>query len=234
MDYETPLLEGSFLRRYKRFFCDIALPDGRVVVAHCPNTGSMRSCLEPEARCRISANDNPKRKLRYTLEQVCIDKQWIMLHTGRTNTIVAQAIQGGRISELQGFAHLARERPFPTGKSRVDIVLSNHSADLAYVEVKNVTLFQDGIARFPDSVTTRGQKHLRELMAVLQPGVRAVLFFHVGRAGATHVEAAGDVDPVYAQLLKEAQMAGVEVLAYESRVTQHRVTVTGPLPVLYS
>ena len=234
MNYETPLLEGRLLRRYKRFFCDIELPDGTTVIAHCPNTGSMRTCLAPLAPCRISKSDNPRRKLGYTLEQVCIEGQWIMVHTGRTNDIVAEAIQKGDIPELTGFAHLERERPFPSTKSRVDILLSNEPSDVAFVEVKNVTLLEDGKMRFPDSVTTRGQKHLRELMSVLKPGVRSVLFFHVGRGGARHVEAAQNIDPTYADLLQQAAAAGVEVLAYESKITEKAVILTRRLPVLYS
>ena len=108
----------------------------------------------------------------------------------------------------------------------MDILLSSDNSELAFVEVKNVTLMEDGKARFPDSVTTRGQKHLRELMGVLKPGVRAVLFFHIGRGGARHVEAAGNIDPTYADLLQQAEAAGVEVLAYESQITANTVTIT--------
>jgi len=163
--YPEPLLEGILVRRYKRFLADVALPDGQVVATWCPNPGSMKSCIADRAPCRVSFHDHPRRKLQWTLEQVKVGGTWIMVHTTRANDVVAEAIDRGAIPELGGYPVLQRERSYGRN-SRIDILLTDHEAGRAYVEVKNVTLLENGEGFFPDSVSERGTKHLRELMAV--------------------------------------------------------------------
>ena len=236
MKYAEPLTEAVLLKRYKRFLADVRLSDGSVVVAHCPNSGSMKGCWAPNVRCRISRSDNPKRKLKYTLEQVCMNDVWIMVHTGRPNAIVAEAIQNGTITELQGYTDLQRERPYGREKSRIDILLQQplNEADpgtgTVYVEVKNLTLTIDGVGAFPDAVTKRGTKHLRELTMMVEEGHRAVLVFHVGRDDCDATRPAHEIDPEYARTLKQAVKAGVEVLAYRSVMTETGCEITVRVP----
>lgn len=227
MNYDAPLVEAVFLRRYKRFFVDVAL-DGQVVTAHCANTGSMRSCTAPEAPVRLSYSDNPKRKLAWSVEQIRVDGRWIVVNTARPNHVVAEGIAAGRVPELAGYPRLERERPL--GNSRVDLRLSG-AQGCAWVEVKNVTLVEDDIAWFPDAVTARGTKHLRELADAVAPGVRAVLFLHVGHEGGREVRPAVDVDPVWAGALVEAVHRGVEVVARRCRMSATGLELGEAVPV---
>ena len=220
------------MRRYKRFFADVELLDGNVVTAHCANTGSMRGCLEEGAPCRISFHDNPKRKLAWSLEQICVAGRWIMVNTGRPNRVVEHVIGAGEIPELCGYARLERERKF--GNSRIDFRLSgrdNDASSEAWVEVKNVTLREGALAKFPDSVTSRGTKHLEELIAVCEQGSRGVLFFHVATEGVEQVSPADAIDPVYGQTLRKAVRAGVEVLAYQCAMDETGLWISKRLPV---
>jgi sugar fermentation stimulation protein A len=218
LTYGQTLRNGTFLRRYKRFFADVRLEDGQEVVAHCANTGSMHGIAVPGSPCRVSMSDNPKRKLKYSLEQMCIDGDWIMVHTGRPNRIVEQAIADGRVPELAGYTEIRRERPYGTQRSRIDLLLTGEGRPDCYVEVKNVTLVQDGVAMFPDAVTSRGARHLEELAHVVGLGHRGVLFFHVARGTGAWVCPAESFDPHYAETLRAVVEAGVEVLAYRCDV----------------
>ncbi|PLX83801.1 MAG: DNA/RNA nuclease SfsA [Desulfuromonas sp.] len=228
MRLPAPLIKGRLLRRYKRFFADIELADGTIVTAHTPNTGSMQQCAIAGYPVLISAANNPKRKLRYTLELIKVKDHWVDTHTQRTNRVVEEALNAGRIAGLSGY----RLRPeFPFGASRIDFLLESDYGNVL-VEVKNVTLCQpEGCACFPDAVTTRGQKHLLELMAAVEQGYRAVIFFLVQRAEAERFAPADHIDPAYGQLLRQAVNAGVEALAYRTEVTSAEVTVGRPIPV---
>lgn len=234
MRYPAPLVEGVFLRRYKRFFADVEI-DGQTVTAHCPNTGSMRACTEDRAPVRLLWHDNPKRKLPWTLEQICVDGRWILVNTGRPNRVVEEAVREGRIPELQGYDVVQRERRL--GDSRVDLLLLDGADDpevarrICWVEVKNVTLVEGGVARFPDAVTARGTKHLRELAAALGPGRRAVLMLHVGHEGGEIVRPADDLDPVWAETVREAASQGVEVLARRCRMDGEGLVLGEAVPV---
>jgi len=229
MHLPTPLLSGRLLRRYRRFFADIALDDGTVVTAHTPNTGSMQQCAVPGHRVLVSRNDNPQRKLRYTLELIEVNGHWVDTHTHRTNRVVEEALRQGLIEGLSGY----EVRPeVPYGASRIDFGLYR-GAERVLVEVKNVTLVKEGtVACFPDAVTVRGQKHLRELQDAVAEGWRGVIFFLVQRGEAQAFAPADHIDPVYGRLLREAAAAGVEVLAYRSRVSPQSNRVGERLPVL--
>jgi len=229
MKLPAPLLKGKLLRRYKRFFTDIELSDGRVVVAHTPNTGSMKQCAITGHRVLISESDNPKRKLKYTLELIRVGEHWVDTHTQRTNRVVEEALRNNGIASLEDY----RVQPeYKIGESRIDFYLEK-GEEKVLVEVKNVTLCcNETTACFPDAVTTRGQKHLRELFAAKQQGYRAVIFFLVQRAEATEFSPADDIDPEYGRLLREVVASGVEAMAYKTIVTPEENRVGEQIPVV--
>ncbi|MFK5927444.1 MAG: DNA/RNA nuclease SfsA [Desulfuromusa sp.] len=229
MKLPQPLIAGILLRRYKRFFTDIELSDGTVVIAHTPNTGSMKQCAVPGARVLISQSDNLKRKLKYTLELIKIAEHWVDTHTQRTNRVVEEALRNNGIQSLEGF----RVQPeYKFGKSRIDFYLEK-VGNKVLLEVKNVTLCcQEKIACFPDAVTTRGQKHLRELLAAKKQGYRAIIFFLVQRSEATEFSPADAIDPEYGRLLREVVAEGVEALAYKTVVTPEENRVGEQIPVV--
>lgn len=229
MKLPSPLFEGTLLRRYKRFFTDIELLDGSVVIAHTPNTGSMKQCAVAGYKVLISKSDNPKRKLQYTLELIQIGDYWVDTHTQRTNRVVEEALRNKWIKPLAGYWV---QPEFKFGESRIDFYLEK-AAEKVLVEVKNVTLCcNTTTACFPDAVTTRGQKHLRELLAAKKQGYRAVIFFLVQRAEATEFSSADDIDPEYGRLLREVVAGGVEAMAYKTVVTPHENRIGEQIPVV--
>jgi sugar fermentation stimulation protein A len=225
----APFYSGRLLRRYQRFFADVELDDGRIVTAHTPNTGSMHQCAVPGHRVLISAAANPLRKLPWTLELIEVNGSWVDTHTLRTNRVVEEGLRAGAIPELAGYDVNAE---VVYGDSRIDFLLKREGESV-FVEVKNVTLCSDsGVASFPDAVTERGQKHLRELARAKSEGYRAVIFFLVQRCEATTFTPADAIDPRYGQLLREVTATGVEVLAYRSVVTPETTSVGACIQVL--
>lgn len=221
MDFSPPLQQGLLLQRYKRFLADIELPDGQQITAHCPNPGAMTGCAEPGWRVGLSLSDNLRRKLPYTLEMVHNGQSWIGVNTQRANELVAEALNSGGIAELTGYPRMQREVPYAT-RSRVDFLLSSAERPACYLEVKSVTLLQNGINQFPDAVTERGRKHLQDLQAIRQQGLRAVLLFVVQREDGRGFAAASEIDPAYARALDTARQAGVEVLVYQAQISPSR------------
>lgn len=236
------LYPALLLKRYKRFLADIRLPDGRELTVHCPNTGSMKNCVLPESPCWYSVSDSKTRKYPYTLEVVTTPgNHYAGINTSLTNSLVEQAIRAGVIAELRGYTLLQREQVYGQEKSRIDFLLSEREtlidkdAHKCYVEVKNVTLMEaEGEGFFPDAVSMRGSKHLRELMGVHAQGHRAVLIFCVQHTGIQTVRAAAHIDAVYAETLRIAQAAGVEVFAYGAAIkpAQNTIVLERALPVL--
>ena len=229
MKLPAPLLEGALLRRYKRFFTDIELADGSVVIAHTPNTGSMKQCAVKGHPVLISKTDDPKRKLKYTLELIRVGDYWVDTHTQRTNRLVEEALRNGWIDGLNGY----RVTPeFKIGYSRIDFLLEKGD-EKVLVEVKNVTLIcAAATACFPDAVTTRGQKHLRERLEAKRQGYRSVIFFLVQRCEATEFSPADEIDPEYGRLLRKVVAQGVEALAYKTTVSPEENRVAQQLPVV--
>lgn len=216
MQFDGPLEQGRLLKRYKRFFADIECADGSLLTAHCPNTGSMLNCLQDGAAVWFVRNDDPRRKLKATLELVQTPHgRLACVNTGRANALVEEALHNGVISELAGFDRLRREVRYGEENSRADFCLE-FGGEPVFVEVKSVTLGYAGsdVAAFPDAVTERGSKHLRELTRLAQAGQRTVLLYCVNLTGISAVRPAADIDPAYAAALAEAKAAGVEVLAY--------------------
>ncbi|MDX2495929.1 MAG: DNA/RNA nuclease SfsA [Desulfuromusa sp.] len=229
MKLPAPLFEGILLRRYKRFFTDVELSDGSVVIAHTPNTGSMKQCAIAGYNVLISKSDNPKRKLKYTLELIRVGDNWVDTHTQRTNRVVEEALRNNWITSLNGYRVQAE---YKFGESRIDFYLEKAAAKVL-IEVKNVTLCCNATtACFPDAVTTRGQKHLRELLAAKKQGYRAVIFFLVQRSEATEFTPADEIDPEYGQLLREVVAAGVEAMAYKTIVTPQENRIGKQIPVV--
>ncbi|UZJ46233.1 DNA/RNA nuclease SfsA [Marinimicrobium sp. C6131] len=225
------------LRRYKRFLADVRLSDGTEMTIHCPNTGSMRHCVVPESPCWFSDSGNPKRKYRHTWEVATVPGGHLAgVNTGRANLLVEMALNAGRIAELTGYSMLRREVPYGQERSRIDFLLTEDGRPPCYVEVKSVTLMeQSGQGLFPDAVSERGRKHLRELMDIVRGGDRAVLLYCVQHTGIDWVEPADAIDPAYGQALREAAAAGVEIVAYRAdiRPEEARIELTRPVPVRY-
>lgn len=233
MEFPTPLIEGKLIKRYKRFLSDIELPNGEVVVAHCPNTGSMKRCQQDSARVWLSKSDNPKRKLAYTWELVEVDEQYLAcINTGYPNKLVGEAIANGVVTELVGYAEQKAEVKYGE-KSRIDWLLTGDDGRKCYVEVKNVTLLEeDGLGYFPDAVTDRGRKHLHELANMVEEGHRAVMFFCVSHTGIDSVTPAAHIDKKYAQAFVNVVERGVEVIAYKVAITTEGMKVVSPVPVI--
>ena len=224
------LIEARLIKRYKRFLADVELADGSVVTVHCPNSGSMKGCAVPGSRVWLSTSDNVKRKLPYTWELAEVNGCLIGLNTGLPNRLVAEAIGNGTIAELQGYDTMRPEVPYGD-HSRIDLLLESPGRR-CFVEVKNVTLVEEGRALFPDAVTTRGQKHLNELMRVVREGDRGVIFFTVQRSDGHAVSPADAIDPEYGRLLRLAMQNGVEALAYRAEVTAEAIRLTDKLAVI--
>ncbi|MCU7812285.1 MAG: DNA/RNA nuclease SfsA [Candidatus Thiodiazotropha sp. (ex Notomyrtea botanica)] len=230
-----PLTEGRIVKRYKRFLADVMLPDGQMVTAHCPNTGSMQGCWSPDAPVQLSHSDNPKRKLAWTLERVDMGNGWIGVHTGRSNPVIEEAIRQEQISLLKGYASVRREVMFdPPGfeRARFDLFLSGGTVPDAWVEVKNVTLWLDDALAFPDAVTVRGRKHLELLAEACRQGYRGVMVYALNRPEGSCFRPAEEIDPVYAKTLRQVVKQGVEVIALRIAHQQDGIVVSGEVPVV--
>lgn len=237
--YHYPTLySGILLKRYKRFFADIELDTGEVITAHCPNTGPMTGISTPGSRVQVSRSDSPTRKLPYTWEmiEVCDHKPtWVGVNTGLPNRVVKLALERYLIPELGHYCEIRFEVPYGIDKkSRIDFLLmSSDRSDTnspdrpTYVEVKSTTWSQgQELVRFPDTVTTRGQKHLKELMALL-PEARAVMLYFINRGDCTTFAPGDSTDPVYGQLLRQAIALGVEVLPCRFEISPEGVRYLG-------
>lgn len=217
MHFPTPLIPATLVKRYKRFLADVTLANGDTITVHCPNSGAMMGVAPPGAQCWISSAQNPKRKLRHTLEIIQADGAYVGINTQHPNALAAEAIANGIIEELQGHDTLKREQTYHHGddKSRFDIALLTGPNITTYVEVKNVHLMRKpGLAEFPDSVTSRGAKHLSGLAHAAKAGLRAVQLYIIQRDDCETFALATDIDPAYAAALHTARAAGVEILAY--------------------
>ena len=218
MKFPSPLLPGTLLRRYKRFLADVRLDDGKEVTVHCANPGSMKGCAEPGWRVRISESPNPRRKLPHTLELVHNGVCWIGVNPALANAAVDEGLRAGMVPELAGYDLIQREARFG-GSTRFDFLLTR-GAERCFVEVKSVTLVGgDGFSAFPDAVTDRGLKHIRELLSARDAGYRSVLLFVVQRSdGPAGFRAAHEIDPAYAAALREAHGKGLEIFSHLASV----------------
>ena len=245
MFFSKPLVQATLIRRYKRFLVDVELDHGEVITAHTSNTGAMLGCQEPGSRVWLSRSDNPKRKYQHSWEIVEANTPngpvLVGINTLLSNKLVNEAITNGVIRELQDYASIRTEVKYGLENSRIDLLLepfSGHqfpgqpSRKPCYVEVKNVTLVEDGIAYFPDAVSKRGAKHLRELIEVVRNGDRGVIMFCVQRGDAVEVRPADHIDPEYGKWLRAAINEGVEALAYRATVTPTEIALVNNLRVI--
>ncbi|HBC6426242.1 TPA: DNA/RNA nuclease SfsA [Citrobacter amalonaticus] len=232
MQFTPSLQRATLVQRYKRFLADVITPDGTELTLHCPNTGTMTGCATPGDTVWYSTSENSKRKYPHTWELtqtqtgalICVNTLW-------ANRLTKEAIEQGRVSELSGYSTLRSEVKYGAERSRIDFMLQADSRPDCYIEVKSVTLAEKDFGYFPDAITERGQKHLRELMSVAAEGKRAVIFFAVLHSAITRFSPARHIDAKYAQLLFEAQRKGVEILVYKAELSADSMTLIEPLTV---
>ena len=229
MRFSSPLVRGVLLRRYKRFLAEIRMEDGGTVTAHCPNSGSMKGCAVPGREVLLSIAENPKRKTLYTWELIHLPSTWVGINTLTANQLLAETANGSGIPELGPFDKLVSE--VKLGKSRIDFCFLRGNRSL-FVEVKNVTLVENSTAFFPDAPTVRGRKHLQELIDATQQGHRSAMFYVVQRQDAQRFAPAANIDPDYAESLRRAHEAGVQIIAYGARVSPEEICLDSPLEVV--
>lgn len=239
MNFPDPLIRGRLIKRYKRFLSDIEItgPDGepQEIVAHCPNPGAMTGLSDPDSEVWISPARNPNRKLKFTWELIRVGHQMVGINTAHPNGIAAAAISAGQIEELSGYPSLRREVKYGEN-SRIDLLLEHPERPPCYVEIKNVHLKRDavptgGLAEFPDSVTTRGAKHLRELGRAVGEGSRAVMLYIVQRNDCDRFRLAEDIDPKYVEEFREARRLGVEAICYACEISTESINIVRALPI---
>ena len=231
------LVHARLIKRYKRFLADVRLDNDEITTVHCPNTGSMKNCVEENAEIWLSDSDNPKRKYRYTWEYLRTSRgHHIGVNAGKANQLVQSAIRDDLVEPLAGYDTIRPEVKYGDENSRIDLLLQDSKKQDCYVEVKSVTLLEDppssGIGYFPDAVSERGAKHLRELIKMSQSNARSVLFFCVQHTGIQEVRPADHIDREYGKLLREALNSGVEVLAYKVRKSNKGFRLWRDLPVI--
>jgi len=226
MKFSTPLIKASLVKRYKRFLADVELEDGSIITVHCPNPGSMMGVKEPGSQVWISDSQNPKRKLRFTLELIKTPGNTgtlVGINTNMPNKICEEAFHSGAFSQIAKFETLRREVKYGEN-SRIDILLSTPDTTDCYIEIKSVTLQrQSGLHEFPDGVTERGRKHLGELAKVAKGGERAIMLYLIQREDGDRFSFARDIDPHYAQAFDEAVAQGVEAYAIRCKITPEAI-----------
>ena len=228
MRFTSPLVQGTLIKRYKRFLADVRMDSGEIMTVHCPNTGTMLSYSTPDSRVCLSRSDNPQRKYPYTLEMVKDRCTWVGVNTARTNKLVVEALEKGQITEIEDIDTIKTEVR-TSDHTRLDLKV-NHGDNATFIEVKNCSLAIDGCAMFPDAVTTRGAKHLHELIRLTVEGRRACIFFLVQRMDAERFSPATHIDAIYGDVLRQAAAAGVMVLVYQAEVSPQGIDVVRPLP----
>lgn len=223
------LFEGVLIKRYKRFLADIKLKDGSIITAHSANTGSMLECSEPGRTVWLSHHDKPERKYKYSWEIIDMGTSLVGINTGVPNKLVKLSAEAGLIDELSGYDLVKPEVKTSEG-SRLDLCLYKEGRRDCYVEIKNSTLVKNSLASFPDAVTARGLKHLKELQRLVTENNRCVMFYLVQRMDATEFEPAHTIDPKYAEELKRAHENGVEILVYDVDITTQHIKIRKKIP----
>ena len=231
MEFPDALIRGRLVKRYKRFLADVVLESGETVTAHCANTGAMTGVQDPDSEVWLSPTRNPDRKLKYTWEMIRVSEGLVGVNTAHPNRIISEAIMSAELPELSGYRDLRREVKY--GKnSRIDILLSDDDKPDCYVEVKNVHLMRtQGVADFPDGVSTRAAKHQGELSAMANSGARAVTLYLCQREDCNTFRVANDIDPSYALAAAAAKKEGVEALCYSCKLTQTSIVISNRLEI---
>ena len=222
------LTQGILIKRYKRFMADVKLRNNHVVTAHCPNSGSMKACCEPGRTVYLTRHNKPSRRLKYTWEMINMGTSLVGVNTIVPNRLTKAAILAGDVPELAGYETVRSEVKY--GKnSRIDLLLEE-GEKRCFVEIKNCTLVTDGLACFPDAVTSRGLKHLVELQEQVKQGDRSVMFYLIQRMDADRFEPADHIDPAYGQELRKAVQNGVEVLVYDVAMDLEGIRLNRAIP----
>ncbi|MEJ2656471.1 MAG: DNA/RNA nuclease SfsA [Desulfobacterales bacterium] len=224
-----PLIPGTLVKRYNRFIADITLTNGQTINAHCPNSGSMQACCEPGRPVYVSFHDHPKRKLKYTWELIEMPDSIVGINTQVPNRLVAKSIEAGLLPGLSGYDTISREVK-TSDNTRLDILLKKGENNRCYVEIKNCTLVTDGVACFPDAVTSRGLKHLVELESLVFEGFRCVIFYVIQRMDAKTFQPADHIDPAYGKELRRALEFGVEILVYDTQIDLESIRLNREIP----
>ncbi len=242
MKFKKQLTHGRLVRRYKRFLADVILDDGSLVVAHCTNSGTMKSCLEENAEVWLTPVDDPKRKTRFTWEMIRINGDWVGINTSNPNALAMEWVAGGLVPGLEGLINLKREVRWEDSRFDLygelaadafaeDDAFSARTERACFIEVKNVTLKEGDRALFPDAVTERGRKHLNTLIRVKKAGMRAVMLYVVQRTDVRIFSPARSIDPAYGKALDKAVRQGVEIIVVQARVTPESIEYHRVLPV---
>ena len=227
MRFKRKLLQGTFIKRYKRFFVDIEYKN-KIITAHCPNSGSMMGLLNKGNDAWFSVSDNPKRKLKYTLEIVNVDKKLIGINTQLTNKIVLEALNKKKIKKLIKFNSIKPETKF-SDKTRFDFLISNNK-EKCFLEVKNVTLVRkEKIAEFPDAITSRGTKHLKELISAKKKGFDSYILYLIQREDCKSFKIAEDIDQTYKIAFDEALKNGVKMLCYDCKLSNEEIKLNNQI-----
>ena len=227
MKFKERLIQGTLIKRYKRFFVDIKYKS-KTIVAHCPNTGSMQGLLKSGNKVWFSESDDPKRKLKYTLEIIEVDNKKIGINTLLTNKIVLDALQNKKIKSLVKFKNIKAEVKF-SDNTRFDFLLNNDK-EKCFLEVKNVTLFRNkNTAEFPDSVTTRGKKHLLELIKAKKKGYQSFILFLIQREKCNSFKIAKDIDKDYELAFKKAIINGIKILCYNCKISDEEILINNKI-----
>ena len=230
MNFNSKLISGLFIKRYKRFFVDVKI-GSKVVTAHCPNTGSMLGLLKKNNKVWLTRSDDPNRKLKYTLEIIQDNKSKVGVNTHLTNKIVLSALKLNLIDEFKNNTNVKTEVKF-NKNTRFDFLL-NDKKTKTFIEVKNVTLSRiHGIAEFPDAVTERGSKHISELINAKREGYKSYILFIVQRNDCKYFKIASDIDAKYSKLIKEAVKKKINVLCYDCKFSSKGIKLNKPLKIL--
>jgi sugar fermentation stimulation protein A len=236
MIFSESLTEGRLIRRYKRFLADVELEDGRLITAHTANTGAMTGCAEPGSRVWLSFHNKPTRKYPFSWELIEVSTKvgpvLVGINTMLSNLLVREAIEQGVIDELQSYSKISTEVPYGQENSRIDLLLAGSGKKDCYVEVKNLTLVEGEVGYFPDALSKRASKHVRELVKIVKGGQRGAIVYCVQRGDVGQVQAAAHIDPDYAQTLQQAVNFGVEVFAYGANVSPQGIKLQYPIPVV--
>ena len=223
------LIPGTLVKRYKRFMADVKLKSGEIVTAHCPNSGSMQECCDPGRPVYLSFHDNPKRKLKYTWELIEMPTSPVGINTLVPNRLVMKSITNGMVADLKDYDNIVREVKTPNN-SRLDLLLTKGDQDRCFVEIKNCTLVKEGVAFFPDAVTSRGLKHLVEMRSLVSAGTRCVMFYLIQRMDAKIFKPADHIDPAYGRELRQAIKCGIEILVYDVHIDLEAITLNRKIP----
>jgi sugar fermentation stimulation protein A len=230
--FSSALTQATLVKRYKRFLADVIMPSGEQITVHCPNTGAMTGCCDPHSIIYLSTSNNPKRKYRYTWEYATDQfGNKICINTNNANKVVLAALKAHRLTEVSQYSHILPEQK--VNNSRIDFLLQEDGISDCYLEVKSVTLAEGSTGMFPDTVTTRGQKHCYELAQLSQEGIKAVLLFCIMREAISEFKIAESIDPDYAKAVKYAQTQGVEVVCYGCKLDMDGIQIMQPISILF-